>query len=203
MSLLIELKLENFVFNGLEVPSSVQAGGVQALAIQKIIGGKRVISSLGTNDNNIAWSALFMGVDAKERANYLDTLQRAGKPVMLTFSTYRFNVFIQNFSFKILSYNRLPYQISLAVIEDLTKPITTVLPPGFNDEIELKLQQAEELAELIVDPSVSSAIELLAIGITSAGDLGNATTGVIEGVLSQVSAASVQVDSLITSLGGA
>ena len=58
------LTLGSIVFDGFEVPSRVEFGGEQQLAVHKLIGGARVIDALGRDDAALRWRGVLSGAEA-------------------------------------------------------------------------------------------------------------------------------------------
>ena len=72
------LTLGPVAFAGFEIPSSITLGGRQRLAIHKLPGGLRIIDALGPDPADLAWSGIFTGPDAADRARLLDAMRVGG-----------------------------------------------------------------------------------------------------------------------------
>src|SRR5690606_29293851 len=94
------VKLGDFVFRDFEIPDYINFGGQQQLVQHDLIGGSRVIDSLGKNDSDISWSGLITGNDALERAEQLNLMRSQGQPLTLTWFNLNFNVVIQNLNLR-------------------------------------------------------------------------------------------------------
>lgn len=78
-----------------EVPSSINFGGTQRLAVHRLFGGGRVVEALGPDPNEIWFEGAFTGADASVRARTIENLRMSGTPVWLTWDTFRYYVVIQ------------------------------------------------------------------------------------------------------------
>jgi len=94
-------------FSRYEVPENINFGGEQALTIQKLVGGKRVIDAMGRDDEPLRWSGMFQGENATARAQYLNYLRIAGKVLTLTWGEFAYYVVIRS---AVMEYQR-SYQI--------------------------------------------------------------------------------------------
>jgi hypothetical protein len=114
------VSLGSFVFQGFEVPEMVTWGGAQKLVVHKLIGGKRVIDSMGPDNAELSWSSIFLSSDASIRASQLDLMRKFGSPLELLFGDRYYIVVISDFSaeFRRLSY--VPYKISCTILSDLS-----------------------------------------------------------------------------------
>ncbi len=88
------LTLGDFEFAAYEIPEKISFGGSQHLTTHELIGGARVIDAMGRSDMPIAWSGVFDGENALERARYLDGLRIAGKSLKLTWSELSYQVIV-------------------------------------------------------------------------------------------------------------
>jgi hypothetical protein len=114
--------LGSFVFKGFEVPQRAPFGGDQAMAIHKLIGGARVIDTMGRDDAAIKWEGLFLSPDADKRALQLDQLRVAGAPLVLSWGAHRNLVVIRSFLPVFERNNKVPYSIACEVLQDMANP---------------------------------------------------------------------------------
>jgi hypothetical protein len=110
--------LGDFVFDGWEVPEKITWGGAQRVNVHKMIGGERVIDSMGPDNADISWSGIFLSPDASLRADQLDQMRKNGELLDLVFAGRYYSVVISSFQAdqRMLSY--VPYNITLAVQRD-------------------------------------------------------------------------------------
>jgi hypothetical protein len=78
--------LGDFVFDGWEVPEKITWGGAQRVNVHKMIGGERVIDSMGPDNADISWSGIFLSPDASLRADQLDQMRKNGELLDLVFA---------------------------------------------------------------------------------------------------------------------
>jgi hypothetical protein len=173
-----------FEFSGFEIPEVLPFGGEQALGIQKLLGGARVIDAMGADDAPLSWSGRFRGPSASSRATYLDAKRRAGRPMTLAWADFNYTVFIQSF---VADYQRdweIPYRISCVVVQDNRNPNTTLQQPTVDQMVNEDLQGAMGYADdcplgtlsSVITP-VQTAIGSLQSAISVAGPLLNNVPG--------------------------
>lgn len=115
-----------FQFVGAEVPNQIPFGGAQLLDAKKMIGGRRRVNALGPDDDPLAWSGLFLGAGALDRARFLDSLRREGLKCTLSWDALRYTVVVALFR-PVYKYPfRIPYSIQFEVMEDQTAPVDSV-----------------------------------------------------------------------------
>jgi hypothetical protein len=112
------LTLGPVAFAGFELPSSITLGGRQRLAIHRLPGGLRIIDALGADPADLAWSGIFTGPDAADRARTLDTLRIAGQTLLLAWDAFLYSVIIENFQADYRSPWWIPYRLSCSVLQD-------------------------------------------------------------------------------------
>ncbi len=112
-------------FAGFELPSSITLGGRQRLAIHRLPGGLRIIDALGADPADLAWSGIFTGPDAGDRARMLDTLRVAGQPMLLAWDAFLYSVIIESFQADYRSPWWIPYRLSCSVLQDEAANVVT------------------------------------------------------------------------------
>ena len=93
----VALLLGPIVFQDFEIPSGINFGGRQRLALHRLPGGFRVIDALGRDDAQISFAGIFTGSDATLRARSLDELRVAGIALPLTWDVLFYTVLISDF----------------------------------------------------------------------------------------------------------
>lgn len=113
------LTLGGFTFDGYSTPTSMGAGGKQAMIVHKLPGGARVIDTLGPDEDSISWSGFFWGDNSLSNMVSLDAMRAAGQVISLTFAGQFRSVIISDFSWRV---RRLPvwgeYNISCIVYQN-------------------------------------------------------------------------------------
>ena len=119
------LTLGPVAFAGFELPSSITIGGRQRLAIHRLPGGLRIIDALGPDPADIAFSGIFTGPDAADRARLLDTLRVAGATLPLAWDAFTYSVVIENFEADYRSPWWIPYRLTCSVLRDEAAALVT------------------------------------------------------------------------------
>ena len=114
----ILLVLGPVAFQDFEVPSGINFGGRQTLAVHHLPGGTRIIDAVGRDDSLISFNGIFTGSDATLRARALDTLRVAGIPLQLTWDVFFYTVLIAEFSADYQNGWWIPYRIACVVVQD-------------------------------------------------------------------------------------
>src|SRR4051812_29902390 len=104
-------------FEGFELPEKLELGGEQAMVVQRVIGGKRVIHAMGPDDAPIEWSGRLLGETAQLRALRLDLLRRAGRELEFRFAHRAYKVVIRRFKAEHERPYLIPYSITLEVVK--------------------------------------------------------------------------------------
>lgn len=198
------LKLGEVTFANDEIPESINFGGDQSLSVKQLIGGKRVVNAMGRIDDDISWSGLFFGATATFRARFLDGMRILGNPLPLTWSQFNYIVVIKSFRAQFERTYKIPYTITVTVIQDLDKPLNQLFPVGYNDAILNQLSEAQDLATVISNPNITNSLAILATSLNNVSDFNILTDadlqfldGQITAVLSNVSTAIVTASALI------
>ena len=132
------LTLGPVAFAGFELPSSITLGGKQRLAIHRLPGGLRIIDALGADPADLAWSGIFTGPDAGDRARTLDTLRISGQTLLLAWDAFLYSVVIESFRADYRSPWWIPYRISCSVLQDEAASVVAAvasLVPAITDDL--------------------------------------------------------------------
>jgi hypothetical protein len=111
------LILGPITFTNFSTPERMPFGGRQIIAKHILIGGSRVIDTMGPDDEDIRWEGQFFGSDAYQKCLSLDALRAAGNPLPLSYAGQGYSVVIHDFHADI---RRLPlwidYHISCCIV---------------------------------------------------------------------------------------
>ncbi|MGI4945763.1 MAG: hypothetical protein ACRYHQ_35260 [Janthinobacterium lividum] len=130
------------VLTGVEVPDALAIGGQQALVIHKLVGGDRIIQSMGPDPDPITLAGMFTGPGAQARAIHLATLRDAGKPVRLGYPGGSLMVVIRPASYVYrLQGTVIPFQVTVEVLPT-TVPPATASPAALSDLVRPDLASA-------------------------------------------------------------
>jgi len=193
------LTLGDFTFSRFEIPEKMPFGGDQALAIHQLVGGKKVIDAMGRIDMPLEWSGLLYGPTAEDRGRYLDDLRITGKPTKVSWGSFSYRVIIKGFHAEWQRFYQIPYTINCEVIEDLTKPVTTITSNGVDAWIGLDMLSANGYGALIGDGPLSGLLGGLDSAISTVSSFATATKSMIASVLAPLQAVQQRVSVLISS----
>jgi hypothetical protein len=111
------LILGPITFTNFSTPERMPFGGRQVIAKHILIGGSRVIDTMGPDDEDIHWEGQFFGAGAYQNCLALDALRAAGNPLPLSYAGQGYSVVIHEFHADI---RRLPlwvdYHISCVIV---------------------------------------------------------------------------------------
>lgn len=198
-----ELRLGDFVFAGHEIPAAMPFGGEQVLVTHRLVGGVRVIDSMGRDDAPIEWSGYLTGTNALPRARYLKWLMNAGKPLALTWSELSFTVLIARFEPVMERAYQIPYRISCVVLADNALPVTTIADPGIDASLAEDLVAAKTAAAEVGDAQLTQSVGALDKAIAAVSSFAKATTATINSVLTPIAAVQQRVQILVASTANA
>jgi hypothetical protein len=153
----VTLTLGGIVFQGFEIPATINSGGEQMLAIHKMPGGNRVIDAMGPDDSEIRWSGRFRGSSAESRALLVDFMRRQGQQQLLAYSLHRYQVIVKDFSANFEQSYEIPYSITCAVVLDETQALGSLVV-GFIEAIAGDVVNALGLSSLISSNTINSAV---------------------------------------------
>ena len=157
------LTLGGLELDGFEVPASVRFGGAQRCTVHKLLGGGRVIDTMGRDDSALSWSGILSGGDASERARTLDAMRVAGGVLALAWDAFCYDVVLSQLDFEFCSPWWITYKIECTVLSDLAQaPVTYV--PDVQDSIVADLTAASAWVNVGTLLSSASAAGALAPG---------------------------------------
>lgn len=199
----ITLTLGDFTFQDMEVPESIPFHSAQKLAIKKMVGGMRQIDALGPDPDPITWSGYFFptqfGDSALDRARAVAEIRDAGLPVDLMWDELFFSVYIQNFN-PDYRFARIPYSITLVVLEDKTEPLQTSSDANVDDLVGDDLLDANTMTTSIGDSTLSGLMGNVTSAIYSASSVIASAQSAVGSAISTVTGA---IGGTVTSLVGA
>lgn len=196
------LTLGEVTFANFEIPESINFGTEQALSVKKLVGGKKQIDAMGGFPDEISWSGMLFESTASFRALFLDNLCISGSPTVLTFGLFSYSVVVKKFQASFKRFYDIPYSITVEVIENLNSPVTTLLPVSYNDAINNALVEANDLAVLIADGSILSAMVLLSSLIENLPSLQAASSASLIPIIEQIAVVQAAVSTAISVVNG-
>ncbi|MGH8259843.1 MAG: hypothetical protein ACRES6_09155 [Steroidobacteraceae bacterium] len=206
------LVLGDFTFAATEIPSSIRFGGEQHIAPHNLIGGARVLDSMGPVDAPVEWSGIFLGTNALSRALYLDSLRRAGQTHALTWGRLSYQVIVRSFWADYHRQFELPYRIACEVQQNNTQPVSQIAATPIDAAITGDYTSASGLSALVGDSNLTGLMGSLGTAISAVSSFAKASSSTIKGVLAPLAAVRAQVGILqssasatlsnVTSFGG-
>ncbi|CAH2603217.1 conserved protein of unknown function [Rhodovastum atsumiense] len=189
------------------VPEAINGGGTHHVVLHRFIGGARVIDALGPDDDAIRWRGRFRGADASFRVAMLDVMRRSGRPVILSYWTFRYRVVVTRFVWRFERFYEIAYAIECTVVQDLKARAWTAVASGLDSLFGADLSLAEMLG--VGAAAVNDALAAVLMAQAAAGSLGTATRSGLGGVLSAVTmavsvaaTASMAAETMAGSVGG-
>ena len=125
----IVLMLGPVVFQNFEVASGIIFGGRQRLAVHHLLGGARVIDTLGRDDGRISFSGCFSGSSATLRARSLDELRASGTVLPITWDVFYYSVVISDLTADYQNGLWIPYRIACTVLRDEASALAQLAVP--------------------------------------------------------------------------
>lgn len=192
--------LGGVTFKDMEVPERIPFGGEQALAVHRMIGGRKVIDTMGPDDAPLSWSGRFFGADALDRALAVDAIRKRGQAVELRWSRLAYRVVVRRFMADFEKVNNLTYQIECEVQEDLAFPVTAAAQTGVDQMIPSDMASATALGNQIGDATLTGKLSTLGSAVSAVSKFATATKAQIASVLTPLADAQATVTTLIASV---
>ena len=114
-----------FVFTGAEVPERIRHGGTQALSIDRMIGGRRIVRPMGPDEDDITFSGIF-AYQGTARSDFLDSVRRRGDLCTLSWDNRRMSVIVSAFRPDYRKPYEIGYTITLSVVSNQTALVNAV-----------------------------------------------------------------------------
>lgn len=191
------VQLGDLVFTGLEVPESIPWGGDQALVVQRLVGGARVIDAMGRDDMPLTWSGIFLGAAAFDRAQYVNSQRVAGQALTLSWGGLNFTVVVRTFRADYRLAVHIPYEITCEVVTDNVTATTPGIVPNVDDQMDSDMTTSLGLGQGIGDSTLNGLLGTLNTAISGVSTFANASQSVIASVLTPIAAVQGQVQTLL------
>ncbi len=186
------------IFTDYAIPEKITYGGEQALAVHDLIGGVRIVDTLGRRDDPLEWSGLLFGPLAMGTATMLNKIRVTGEQVTLSWSSLKYLVVIRSFRPTFERQWQIGYSIKCEVVQDLTGlPSSQVKPASLDAAVKSDAATAGTLAASVNNSGISSAISSVQSAVKSISSFATATKAEIASVVGPVLAAQQQVSTLI------
>ena len=191
------LQLGDFVFEQQEIPESIPFGGVQRLVRHDLVGGTRIVDSMGDLNEPLSWSGWLLGQNALTRAYELDAMRASGAQLRLTWSELSFDVVIESFRANFQRWYQIPYTLTCEVVDDLSEPPSGQGIPGVGSLISGDLGIASGLMSTVSGLGLDTAFSAVQSAIQGVSSFANAAQSTLNGVLQPIEAFRTQAQTLI------
>lgn len=162
----VTLSLGGVVFQGFEIPETINFGGEQKLVVHKLPGGGRIIDAMGPDDADIRWSGRLRGSGSEERGMMLDYMRRQGRKVLLAWGLHRYQVVIRSFEANYQNPYETPYSIACTVALDESQALASIAV-GFAESLAADLAAATGLSGLLGDSDITEAVQGVATALSN------------------------------------
>ncbi|WP_025885226.1 hypothetical protein [Asaia prunellae] len=127
--------LGGFVFSGPEIPDELIIGGRQILVIHRLLGGGRVIDSVGNDPARLVLTGRFVGPMATARARRLEAMREAAEVLIFSLADLSARVWIAEFSWSYQARGTVcPYRLVLE--REISPPVQR---PGVSEMVDLDM----------------------------------------------------------------
>ena len=156
--------LDNLVLGGItftdqEVPESIAFPVHQSVAIHELIGGKRVIQTLGTFYPTVSWSGILRYDTALSRSLALKRMEASAQPQKLTHLQDAYSVIVTQYLPTTRNRYKIEYQISVEIVSDISGQTTVTAPPSVDQQVGAANQNANtSLATMVSNDPVNTPI---------------------------------------------
>jgi hypothetical protein len=116
-------------FRDFEVPEKITFGGAQRVAVNRLIGGGRVVNTLGGDDGEIHFCGVFSGDDAASRAQLLDAARTLGTAIPLAWGTFFYMVVLAEFEAEYTKPWWIPFALRCVVATDPVAALAGLVTP--------------------------------------------------------------------------
>lgn len=179
------LTLGGVEFRDFEIPDSISGGGAQVFRTHKYAGGKRNLDAFGPDAAPIRWEGVFLDGGAEARCQQIDAMRAAGVQVELSWSSYNYVVVIAEFLWKYEKFYRIPYAITLEVVQDNAQAGADA---GDDPEnvIQGDLDDTFNFSESLGDSGLSALTDTLSGMVNSVPSITGAAASFLAGFSSQI-----------------
>lgn len=179
------LKLGDVEFTDLELPQSIRVMLKQKLAQHDLVGGTRVIDTMGAFYEPIGWTGRLEGLDAVARDKILSQMLLDAQEVVLTWDEYAFRTVIEAYESTYHDHAHIDYTLTCAVLAATDVPQD---PPSddLNQQINDDMNDAGDLAEQSGDSGIQSAISTVQDAINQVQDFATATVQQVQAIIQPI-----------------
>lgn len=223
------LTLGAVTFFTAECPDVLNIGTAdQILAVHTLVGGGRVVQSLGVSANEVSWSGKFFDTNVAVRVAQLRLYLTSGNEILLTWGTERYYTKVKTFTPKYRA-GYAEYDIVCVITKDANGAFTISAPLSIDQQVQSLQIQANTANSAILAPiapvdlsssaaalptispaAISAAnqasmyqnsLSALNAAINIAGPIAQNITRTGPGIISAALTASQQVGSFVNTIG--
>lgn len=187
------LKLGDFTFQDMEIPEQISFGGTQITADHFLVGGARVVDSMGAKERDIEWKGLSRGATAVDRMEYMDFLRGQGKAQKLSWGRLSYLVIIDDFIPVYERFYQIPYTIRCKVIQNLSKPVTSSPNAGIDTALSQDASIAGAMVAQVGNPVLSGLWSTFSLAFSAVAAFAGAAASVVASVTAPLLAVQAQV----------
>lgn len=196
------LSIGPFTFNSVECPEKPPIGGVEdkAPAIE-LIGGGRVVHSVGAQPQDIEWSGRFLQPNAWQKIAALRAMAVSGQEYLLTWAGEQWYGKIVKIIPKPRHANYIEYDLVFRVTRDGNGALTVTAPTSVDAQVSALTAnaQSQNTAVTSLDPTGSAAYQqpfnTLLATLAAAGPIAQLSGTALAGVTASIETALEALDS--------
>ena len=198
------MTLGSLQLDGFEVPASIRLGGGQRAVVHKLLGGGRIIDTMGRDDCALRWSGVLSGPDAGDRARTLDAIRVSGATLPLAWDAFCYDVVVGDLHLDFCSPWWIKYRIECLVVSDLAHA-EALLPLDLSTSVLGDLAAVSSYVDVASILTTLSAPSALSIGAPEVPSTLIALGGVQAGLTFRIGSAEEGLESqdLTTLVGSA
>lgn len=181
--------LGGIAFESWEVPNKLPFGLNQHHVVHRLMGGTRVVDTMGPDPEPITWNGRFRGPNAMARAMMFRSLTAEGGELELLWNGLAFLVVITSFKPIAEREFEIPYTMTVEVVEDLDAPIGGLIS-SLDAIIAGDLSAAASILADVAFPVVADAVGAISDAVAVVGTLQDAASTVLAPVSTAVAVAS-------------
>lgn len=157
------LTIGSVIFNNIEHPEDLAFPLEQKVATNELLGGNRVVQTLGVQPQDVSWRGKLFDQHAKVRVDALNDMLTKGDPVTLAYLHYAMLVVVSKFTPTWHNEWFAEYDITVTVVNDRAGQFTKPNVPSIDTVISQLGQQAQtnfaKLNALTPASSAESAVK--------------------------------------------
>ncbi len=193
------LTLGDIEFKNDELPQSIETSLQQRLVDHELVGGGRVVDSMGSFYEPVSWSGSLTGLTAVERDQTLRALASGAKEWLLSWDVYRYRVVVANYHSIYRDHAHIDYTLRCTVLDSVSDEPAEDEPDSSREVVEA-VGEAQALAGESGDSTIMAAAKNLQEAIGTAHDLASAGLAKAQSIVSELVSVQQVVKERITTL---